>query len=488
MRFLRHPIQNAAFSVLLIVLAVFLQFLFWGQADWPAGGQDSWNHYLYARFAPSHPELFADQWGKPFFTLIASPFAYFGIEGVYVLNILCMAAGAWLLYLTSKRLNFKMPWMAPLFFLFQPVVFGNIISALTEPLNAFVICLALYWLASLRYVPAAVLISLFPFFRSEGIILWVIVLVFFIIRNRWKPLLWMFSGTLVLSLAGALVSGDLFWILTHNPYFKAEIDNRFQIGHGDFLHYLHAQRQIWGIAVTVLSALSILWLLTHVVYLVQRKTPEEKSRFCFWLIAPMFLAFFLAHSWIWYKGSFGSHGLLRVFLLTSPLAAILAHYVTDKIMTLEINIIKKVYVAGSVILMITGAYEGNKTPYPWQSTPTVVAFPGEPQLGKAMSFIEKQGLKNKVLVHQLPWLNAKLGLDPWAKPDNAKTFYIWSIDKRQGQDWMPDSAVVLWDNFHARRDAPMTLSDMRKLRQYKELAYFPAKDSIYDVRVFIKAE
>jgi hypothetical protein len=78
-------------------------------------------------------------------------------------------------------------------------------------------------------------------------------------------------------------------------------------------------------------------------------------------------------------------------------------------------------------------------------------------------------------------------LDPWAKPETAKTFYIWSIDKRPGQDWMPDSCVVIWDNFHARRDAPMQLQDMRKLNQYKELAYFPAKDSVYDVRVFIKA-
>ena len=488
MRFWRHPLQNTAVAVLLIAFAMLLQFLFWRQADWPAGGQDSWNHYLYARFAPSHPELFADQWGKPFFTLMAVPFAYFGIAGVYVMNILCMASGAWLLFLTARRLNFKMPWLATLFFLFQPVVFGNIISALTEPLNACALCLALYWLASMKYVPAAVLVSLFPFFRSEGIILWAVVFVFFIIRSRWKPLLWMFSGTLTLSLAGAAISGDLFWILTHNPYFKAQIDNRFQIGHGDFLHYLHAQRQIWGIAVTALSALSLAWLLAHVVYLMQRKTPEEKSRFCFWLVAPMFLFFFLAHSWIWYKGSFGSHGLLRVFLLTAPLTAILAQYAADKLLAIDIKILKRFLMVGTIVLVLYGAYNGNKTPYPWKSEPTVAAFPGEPQLNRALKFIEAEGLKDKVLLHQLPWLNAQLGLDPWAKPENAKTFYIWSIDKRPGQDWMPDSTVVLWDNFHARRDAPMTLGDMKKLTQYKELAYFSAKDSIYDVRVFIKAD
>jgi len=488
MKFQRPKVQNTAVALLFIFQAIILELLFWWKADWPAGGQDSWNHYLYARFAPSHPELFADQWGKPFFTLIASPFAQFGIEGIYILNILCMAFGAWFLYLTARRLNFKMPWLAPVFFLFQPVVFGNVISALTEPLNAFVLCLALYWLASLRYVPAAILVALFPFFRSEGIIIWAVVFVFFIIRSEWKPLIWLFSGTFLLSIAGAFISGDAFWILTHNPYFKAEIDNRFQIGHGDFLHYLHAQRQIWGIAVSVFSALAILLLLAHVVYLLKRKTPEEKSRFCFWLVAPMFTVFFLAHSWIWYKGSFGTHGLLRVFLLTAPLTALLSQYIADKILSVDVKIIKRLFIGVVIVLMLSGAYAGNKTPFPWQPHPSVAAFPGEPQLDRALVYIEKQGLKNKVLVHQLPSLNVQLGLVPWAKPEVAQTFYIWSIDKRPGQDWMPDSCVVLWDNFHARRDAPMTLDDMRKLSQYKELAYFPARDSIYDVRVFIKSQ
>jgi len=487
MKFQRPKVQNTAVALLFIFQAIILELLFWWKADWPAGGQDSWNHYLYARFAPSHPELFADQWGKPLFTLIASPFAQFGIEGIYILNILCMAFGAWLLYLTARRLNFKMPWLVSVFFLLQPVVFGNIISALTEPLNAFVLCLALYWLASLRYVPAAVLVSLFPFFRSEGIILWSVVFIFFIIRSRWKPLIWLFSGTLMLSLAGAVYSGDPFWILTHNPYFRAEIENRFQIGHGDFMHYLHAQRQIWGIAVTAMSALAIAWLLAHVVYLVQRKTPEEKSRFCFWVVAPMFLAFFLVHSWIWYKGSFGSHGLLRVFLLTAPLTALLAQYAADKILLIDVNAVKRIFIICVITALFIGGYAGSSTPYPWQSKPSIAAFPGEPQIDDALSFIERQGFKKEVLVHQLPWLNAQLGLDPWAKPEVAQTFFIWSIDKRPGQDWMPDSCVVLWDNFHARRDSPMTLDDMRKLSQYKELAYFPARDSIYDVRVFIKS-
>ena len=469
------------------MLAFVLYLLFWFRAEWPAGGQDSWNHYLYARFALSHPELLGDQWGKPFFTLVALPFAQFGIQGIYILNISCVLATAWLVYLTSRRLNMRMPWLSAMFFLFQPIVFGNVISGLTEPLNALALVAVCYLLASQRFIPAAILASFLPFFRTEGFILLGAAVLYILVRRKWKVLPWMFSGTVLIALAGAIFSGDPGWILTHNPYYKAEVEQRFDPGHGDFLHYLHSQRQITGIVVTVLLMVALLLLLAHTVYLLRRKTPEEKSRFCYWLVTPMFLAFFLAHSWVWYAGSFGSHGLLRVFLVVAPLMALLAQYAADKILALDIRWLNFGFLATASLIMVHQAYKGSDTPWPWKGQPSVAAFPGEPQIGKALDFIRRQGLDQQVLVHQLPWLNAQLGLDPWAKPEQARTFYIWSIDKQPGKDWMPDSSVVLWDNFHARRDAPMSLHEMRKLSAYRELAYFPGQDSIYDVRVFLKS-
>ena len=488
MKLARRNIKNSAAAAVTLLVALILQLLFWFKAAWPAGGQDSWNHYLFARFAPKHPELYLDQWGKPVFTLVASPFAQFGIAGIYILNLACTLGAAWLLYLTARRLNFRLPWLASFFFLFQPIVFGNTISGLTEPLTAFALSLSLYLFSAQRFTAAAVLVSFFPFFRSEGIILWVAALLFLGIRTRWKSMLWLFFGLLLIAVVGAVVSGDYSWILSHNPYFRAEIEQRFAIGHGDFFHYLHSQRQIWGIWITFLSGLALALLAAHIVYLFRNKTPEEKSRFCFWLVAPMFLGFFLAHSWMWYKGAFGSHGLLRVFVLAAPLAALLAQYAIDKLVSLDIKWVKRLLVVAGIVVMLPGAYQGSETPFPWKNKPSVAAFPGEPQIDLALNYIKQHGLKSKVLVHQLPWLNAKLAIDPWAKPEDAATFYAWSIDKRPGKDWMPDSTVVLWDNFHARRDAPMTLGDIKQLTQYSELAYFPASDTNYDVRVFLKTE
>lgn len=465
-----------------------LLLLFWMKADWPAGGQDSWNHYLYARFALKHPELMGDQWGKPFFTVLAIPFAQFGIQGIYFMNIACTLGSAWFCYLAARRLGMRFPWMVTLFFLFQPIVFANTISGLTEPLNAFALSVFLYLVAAQKFIPAAILASFFPFFRSEGFILLGCSIPYFLVRRQFKIIPLLFSGTLLISVLGAISSGDIGWILTHNPYFKQEVEKRFDPGHGDFFHYLHSQKSISGLIVTVLAVVALVMLITHTVYLLRRRTPEEKSRYCYWLIAPMFLAFFIAHSWLWYSGTYGSHGLIRVFLVTSPLLALLAQYATDKILALDIKNLNRIYAVVISVGLIYTAYKGSDTPWPWKKEATVKSFPGEANINKALKFISDRNLASKTLIHQLPWLNAELSLDPWEAPEKSKTFYIWSIDKREGKDWMPDSAVVLWDNFHARRDAPMPLHEMRALTEYHELAYFPANDSIYDVRVFIKSK
>ncbi len=132
--------SSAALSAIVVVGLVNLYVAYVSLA--PAGGQDSWNHYLYARWAPQHPLLLLDQWGKPFFTLLALPFAQFGIKGVLLLNHLSVLATAWLAYLTARKIGMRNPWMAIFLFAWQPIVLANVHSALTEPSNALVLVLA----------------------------------------------------------------------------------------------------------------------------------------------------------------------------------------------------------------------------------------------------------------------------------------------------------------------------------------------------------
>lgn len=428
-----------------------------------------------------------DQWGKPLFTIPAIPFSYFGIQGLYVFNMACTIATAWLVYLTARRMGMRLPWMAAAFFLFQPIVFGNVISGLTEPINALALSAVCWFFISGRITAGAILASFLPFFRTEGFILLAAVLIYMIARRYWKHIPLLLVGIVFFTGLGGLITGKLDWLLSENPYFKFEKEGVFDPGHGDLLHYVHNQRHITGIAVGALLVVALMLLAAHIVYLLNRRTPEEKSRFSFWLLAPMFLAFFGAHSYIWWKGSMGSHGLLRVFVVVAPASALLAQYALDRLLSFDIRIINKAFPIVLLALCITLAYQGNNMPPFWSSSPSQPGYPAAVNIEKAGKWMQENGLQKKVVVHQLPFLNAQMGWDAWAKPEEAKTFYLWSLDKRPGQDWLPDSCVVLWDGFHAVRDAAMPLDSMRAQKAYKEVAYFPHQDSIYDVRIFIKS-
>lgn len=476
--------MHAAFAIGGVALILYL--LLWYRAEWPAGGQDSWNHLLYARWSLLHPELILDQWGKPMFTIPAIPFSYLGIQGLYLMNITCTLLAGWMVYQTARKMGMRLPWMAAAFFFFQPVVFGNVISGLTEPINAFALAAVCYLFAAKRINSASILASFLPFFRTEGFIILAAILLYLVVRRYWRQIPLLLTGTVIFSVIAALITGNWLWIISDNPYFKFESQGTFDPGHGDPFHYIRNQRHITGIIVGLLVVMSLIWLAAHIVYLLKRKAPEERSRFSFWLLAPIFVSYFGAHSYIWWKGEFGSHGLLRVFFVIAPIAALLALYALDRLLSFDIRYLNRSIPILLVIGCIGLAYSGNGFPPPWQNKPSITGFPGSGNLKKAEDFIKKEGLWSKPIIHQLPFLNAQWDLDPWAQPDKTRTWYLWSLDKRPGKDWLPDSSVVIWDGFHAVRDAPMPLDSMRAQKSYKEIQFFPGADSIYDVRVFLK--
>ena len=61
--------RNGIFPILFVyvVAAAFTIFYFNGTGD----SGDSPMHYLFAKYAPKHPELYFDHWAKPLFVLLA---------------------------------------------------------------------------------------------------------------------------------------------------------------------------------------------------------------------------------------------------------------------------------------------------------------------------------------------------------------------------------------------------------------------------------
>jgi hypothetical protein len=86
-------------------------------ADGTSGAGDSSMHYLFARYAPSHPKLFFHHWAKPLFVLITCPAAQFGITGMKLFNLVLSAVTmyvAWrvaLRFKSSMQVWFRCSWL-----------------------------------------------------------------------------------------------------------------------------------------------------------------------------------------------------------------------------------------------------------------------------------------------------------------------------------------------------------------------------------------
>jgi hypothetical protein len=214
------------------------------------------------------------------------------------------------------------------------------------------------------------------------------------------------------------------------------------------------------------------------------------SQMVLWLLFPLLGSYFFAHSFIWYAGMMGSHGLIRVFMVVAPASALAAQFALHRIMTLDIRVLNQSLKVITAVLCAIIAYSGAGFPFPHTGEATIQAYQGKSYWFEALDSIEKQGYSSYVLVHQIPELNVHLDLDPFEDPQKiqqSRTQYLWSLDTREGYDWFPENTIILWDNFHGRRDAPMPLDSLRALGTYTERFHLVhPEDSIYDVRVFVK--
>lgn len=487
-----YKIKQGTIALLFILFALLLFLSIWYRAEWPAGGQDSWNHYLYARFALQHPENLLDQWAKTCYTLPAIPFAQFGIQGMYVMNLLCIMGGAWLCYASARKLGFKFPWLAAVLFLFQPTILANTISSLTEPFNAFLVAWIVYAIVSRKFAIAAIVTSFLPFVRTEGYLFIPIVFAFLLIKKQYKLLPLLFVGILIFLIIGKLYFNNFLQLFSDNPYLQQEIKGEYK-PHGDFFHYVKNQRTIWGPVVTVFTILGIVMNSSYLINWVRKKTINEKALFNFWISTAIVLGFLFVHSFIWYKGMFGSHGLTRVFLVIAPAFSLLCMYALNVFFSFEIKWLSLSLPPLISIVMIYTGLKGSDTGNPIKLKKVSIAgFPGEVNLKKAIQFLKQNKLEDRILVHQLPFLNAKLNKDQFeTNADKMKVSQIWNLPKKweSDPDYFKKGTIVLWDNFHARIDGQRDKNYMMKNSNYKLLETFTlqnVKDSIYDVLLFEK--
>ncbi|MFM7015656.1 MAG: hypothetical protein ACKOX3_04940, partial [Bacteroidota bacterium] len=84
---------------------------------------DSILHYLHARYAPLHPEVYFYHWSKPLYVLFASPFAQFGFTGIKIFNALLSLGSIYLTYQISKLLQLNNTFVSALILICTPLYY-----------------------------------------------------------------------------------------------------------------------------------------------------------------------------------------------------------------------------------------------------------------------------------------------------------------------------------------------------------------------------
>lgn len=433
----RHYLNLSFLVAVLISAYIFLHFNGTGLEA------DSFNHYLFAKYALIHPHLLLDHWAKPLFTLLAMPFAQLGFNGIKFFNILLALITTLFTALFLKREYCSSYFLSPLVYFLLPLNYLVVFSGLTEPLCALLLMSSIYLVQKRHFSLAAVIIGFTPFVRSEGLILILAFAFFYSINRRFKAMIYLLAGHLVYSIVGFFYYQNILWVWTELPY--ANLVSPY--GTGPWWHFLDQFIYITGVPGLILFGLGFISLNYNLI-----KSQHWQSSSML-LVVLCFLSFFLAHSIFWSTGWFNSMGLKRVFGAVMPLISIIIINGIELIWKKPWpKKIRNGLIIPTMIYFIVFLFTSNPASINWEkemnlSPPQIAAD----SIGK---LIKQKKLDPPMYVYSDPYLSRSLTIDPFGP-------------KRQlfGTDLLanlPDGSIVIWDNWHAVTDEGVQLEAIEK--------------------------
>ena len=422
-------------SSILLILAIGILVVvnYFNQSTYDTG--DSVMHFLYARHAMDHPMLYLEHWGKPLFTLFASPFAIFGWTGMKVFNLLVTLLSMFFLSATAEKLLPNSRGAAALIFASAPQLLLMTASGLTEPLFGLLMSIAIWSESRKMYWLGAVIISLSLFSRSEGQIILIIWLCWFVYQKRWKEIPLFFSAFIVYAIIGYFSKyHDFWWYFNKNPYEQP----RFVYGSGPWNHFLVSFINITGPVLLVLTLIGIIGFIYKVLPAFLIKKDKQKG---VWVLAFLSVAgFFFFHSYAWASGRFGSYGLLRVILGIYPLTVLLMVYAWQSLAD-KLNGNWKLIVSNGVLLLaLIYPFIGSK-----YSIHKVDLQPHPSLMQMQECLADMNQLTYPALVSAAPLPAFVLGVDYF---DDTKFRYLNTVELPYTQE----GSIIVWDHHFAGSD------------------------------------
>jgi hypothetical protein len=427
------------------------------------GDTDSIVHYQFARFAFKYPGNFTDHWAKPLFTILCAPFAQFGFQGAIFFNILCGLFTAWFIYLIARKLNYKYALAVIPITLFAPTFMQTMLTSQVEILFALVLAAGVYFFLDKKHIASAIVISLIPFARTEGVMFLVIFLVAFLLIKKYRAIPFLLSGFIFFSIAGSFHYGSLLWFFTKMPYGPK---GSAIYGSGDFTFYIYRLHLTLGWPLLLLA-------LTGITFMIIKLFREDKPGFTYswltkyYLIPVSFFAFLFVHSFLWWKGMLGVSSSDRFMACIMPLGGIFALTGLNFILSFKIN---NGWLKPLLIVLILGLI----IYYPYQvlEIPAKLTY-GTGEIKRAAQALERLDYKKKKVLYADPRLIFFLDEDPFT---NGEAF-CYLPDPKKPELKMPDSALLVWDTQFSEVEKGILLDEMLQNQHFRLIDGFaPDKD------------
>ncbi|HQQ94330.1 MAG TPA: hypothetical protein PLQ93_07235 [Bacteroidia bacterium] len=442
--------RSAAYLLLIVYVVIGLITI--RLCDGTGDVGDSVMHYLYARSAMQHPELYFDHWAKPLFVLLASVFTPFGFPGIKLFNLINTVLALYFTWKIALRLNLPRPSLAMLFAACAPLYFAHTFSGLTEPMFAMILAWAWFLALSKRVLASCILVSFLPYVRSEGLIMAGVLGLYLMLTANWRYLPLLLTGSVVYGFAGYFVYGTVFWVFTGIPY--ATISSVY--GSGQLLHFVDQLYYVLGLPFTILFWLGFLVLLLHAI---QKRNKVEENI----LILLGFAAFFVAHSLFWYLGIFNSMGLKRVLLCIMPIMALVALYGFNALYGL---LGRTVPGAGKWIGRVLVVY---CLVFPFTPNPSALNIQRDLMLTMEQKLaidvgnhLSKKQKSEALFIYDHLYFSEVLGLDHF---DLNRHRAIDSAELSQA----PPGSILIWENLYAEKKSGLTREALDKRKDLRLL-------------------
>jgi hypothetical protein len=294
------------------ICSILLLIVFHQLNEVPVDTGDGLAHYFISKNSISHPSDLLNHWGKPIFTMLSAPFAYFGFQAYVFFNIIIFSLTLFVGHRIFKHFQIS----SPLTLLFPLVLLGsmdyaaNVLGGMTEVLFGFFVLLAGLLALKKRWLWFALLISIMPYVRSEGQMLLPLAAILLIFNRAFIYIFLFVLVFIVISNFGWGIYGDYWWYFTHNPYQGAiEI-----YGQGEWYHYIVNWHLHLGLPGLLLMLVGLAFFVKHI----REKTYSREKIVLSLYFGVIYFGIIFVHAYLWANGKSGALGLSRLAIHGLP--------------------------------------------------------------------------------------------------------------------------------------------------------------------------